>query len=263
LLSRLRCGLGKDGSLWPLLSGQSKSGSKPCRLSVALSLVSNDKQNDPPAVGSGFLRLSDFHELLDENPRLKEIELSNYGEIFLNLELLPIIAYAYERHVILRADNGVNLNHVRENVLEGLVKYQFRSMTCSSDGASNATYSIYRVRGDCDTVSENIRRINRFKEQYQSEFPRLLWQFVVFGHNEHESPIARKLAGDLGMEFRMSCRGMRNSRPCALKSWSGRKRVSAPLHGRSSSSNNRAWTPCRRSATNCGTRRRSIGMARY
>ena len=57
--------------------------------------------------------------------------------------------------------------------------------------------------GDCDTVSENIRRINCFKEQYQSEFPRLLWQFVVFGHNEHESPIARKLAGDLGMEFRM------------------------------------------------------------
>ncbi len=156
-----------------------------------------------PALRSEFLRLSDFHQLLDENPRLKEIELSNYGEIFLNLELLPIIAYAYERHVILRADNGVNLNHVRENVLEGLVKYQFRSMTCPIDGASDATYSIYRVRGDCDTVSENIRRINRFKEQYQSEFPRLLWQFVVFGHNEHESPIARKLAGDLGMEFRM------------------------------------------------------------
>ena len=39
-----------------------------------------------PVVGSGFLRLSDFRQLLDENPRLKEIELSNYEEIFLNSE---------------------------------------------------------------------------------------------------------------------------------------------------------------------------------
>ena len=147
LLSRLRCGLGKDRSLWPLLSGQSKSGSKPCRCQLRCPSCPTTSRAIHPALRSEFLRLSDFHQLLDENPRLKEIELSNYGEIFLNLELLPIIAYAYERHVILRADNGVNLNHVRENVLEGLVKYQFRSMTCPIDGASDATYSIYRVRG--------------------------------------------------------------------------------------------------------------------
>jgi hypothetical protein len=35
-----------------------------------------------PAVGSGFLKLRDFKKLVDENPWLKEIELSNCGEIF-------------------------------------------------------------------------------------------------------------------------------------------------------------------------------------
>ncbi len=154
-----------------------------------------------PVVGSGFLKLSDFKKVLDENTWLREVELSNYGEIFLNPDLLEIIKCAYERGVILRADNGVNLNNVKESVLEGLVKYQFRSMTCSIDGASNETYQLYRVKGDFGAVIENVRKINRFKQQHRSDYPQLTWQFVVFGHNEHEIPTAKQLASDLGMKF--------------------------------------------------------------
>lgn len=155
-----------------------------------------------PVLGSGFLKLSDFRKLLDENPWVSEIELTNYGEMFLNPELLGIIKYAYERGVILRADNGANLNNVREEVLEGLVKYRFRSIVCSIDGASNETYAVYRVGGNFETVIENIRKINRFKEKYRSEYPRLTWQFVIFGHNEHEIPKAKAMARELNMEFR-------------------------------------------------------------
>lgn len=32
----------------------------------------------------------------------------------------------------------------------------------------------------------NVRKINAFKHQYNSQQPRLNWQFVIFGHNEHE-----------------------------------------------------------------------------
>lgn len=110
---------------------------------------------------------------------------------------------AFERGVILRADNGANLNHVRDDVIEGLVKYKFRSMTCSIDGASEETYKVYRVNGNFETVIENIRKINSFKRKYRSEFPRLTWQFVIFGHNEHEISRARKLAKELGMGFRL------------------------------------------------------------
>jgi MoaA/NifB/PqqE/SkfB family radical SAM enzyme len=154
-----------------------------------------------PVVGGGFLSLKDFKKLLDENTWIHKIELSNYGEIFLNPELLGIIEYAYQRNVILSANNGVNLNTVKENVLEGLVKYQFRSMVCSIDGASNDTYKIYRVKGDFETVIENIKRINFFKQKYQSEYPQLTWQFVIFGHNEHEIPLARKMASELDMKL--------------------------------------------------------------
>lgn len=154
-----------------------------------------------PVVGSGFLKLGDFQQLLDRNPWISEIELTNYGEMFLNPELLEIMKHAYRRNVILRADNGANLNNVREDALEGLVRYRFRSIVCSIDGASNETYQVYRVGGNFETVIENVRKINHFKKKYRSKYPLLAWQFVVFGHNEHEIPTARKLARDLGMEF--------------------------------------------------------------
>ena len=153
------------------------------------------------AVGGGFLRFEDFRKLLDDNPGLQHIELSNYGEIFLNPALLSVLELAHERGVTLSAVNGVNLNKIRPEVLEGLVKYQFRQLVCSIDGASQETYSIYRVRGKFANVINNIRKINELKQLYSSPFPELSWKFVVFGHNEHEVAVAREMARELGITF--------------------------------------------------------------
>ena len=38
-------------------------------------------------IGFGFLKFDDFKNVLDSNPWVSEIELSNYGEIFLNPDL--------------------------------------------------------------------------------------------------------------------------------------------------------------------------------
>jgi MoaA/NifB/PqqE/SkfB family radical SAM enzyme len=152
-------------------------------------------------LGSKILKFEDFKKMVDSNPWIRSIELSNWGEIFLNRDLLKISAYAYEKKIVLNAANGVNLNTVKEEMLEGLVKYRFGFMTCSIDGASSETYKIYRKGGDFETVMANIRKINEFKVKYRSALPKLRWQFVVFGHNEHEIPLARKMAHKLGMEF--------------------------------------------------------------
>jgi MoaA/NifB/PqqE/SkfB family radical SAM enzyme len=153
-------------------------------------------------LGKGFLHATDFIRLLDQGAgRIRVVELSNYGEPFLNPQLLDILRIAGERGVELIIKNGANLNNVREEVLEGLVKYGLRDITCSIDGASQETYAIYRKRGDFETVIGNIRKINEHKKKYHSIYPRLLWQFVVFGHNEHELEKARALAAELGMTF--------------------------------------------------------------
>ena len=152
-------------------------------------------------IGAGFLRYEDFKKIVDENPWIADIELSNWGEIFLNPDLLNIMRYAHEHHVRLSAENGVNFNTVRDDMLEALVRYRVHRITCSIDGASQETYALYRKQGRFDDVIEHIKRLNHYKAQYRSTFPMLRWQFVVFGHNEREIPIARDMAKRLGMSF--------------------------------------------------------------
>jgi MoaA/NifB/PqqE/SkfB family radical SAM enzyme len=153
------------------------------------------------ALGAGHLSPELFAELLDRNPSLREVELSNYGEMFLNPRLAELLRIGWERKVTLHADNGVNLNFAREDALEALVKYGLRSMTCSIDGARQTSYARYRVNGDFDRVIGYVRRINELKRKHKTGFPFLRWQFIVFGHNEREIGDARKLAGELGMQF--------------------------------------------------------------
>ncbi|MFC1594756.1 hypothetical protein ACFL38_05455 [Candidatus Omnitrophota bacterium] len=152
-------------------------------------------------LGSGFLKFKDFKSLIDKNPQVSSIELSNWGEIFLNKELIEIMRYAYKHNVALHANNGANLNAVGQETLNALVKYRFRTLSVSLDGASQGTYSQYRIRGNFDQVIDNIRIINAAKYRYKTRYPLLNWQFVPFGHNEHEISKAREMAKELNMSF--------------------------------------------------------------
>jgi hypothetical protein len=152
------------------------------------------------AIAPGFLRLRDFKGLLAANV-LRHIELTNFGEIFLNKELPRILAHAHEMGVATSAAEGTNFNHVSDEALEAVVRYQLRELTCSIDGASQESYARYRVRGDFDRVIRNVERLNALKARYRSALPRLTWQFVAFGHNEHEILAARARARKLGMRF--------------------------------------------------------------
>jgi hypothetical protein len=154
-------------------------------------------------IGKGFLKLADFRQVLDAHPGLKDIELSNYGEIFLNPEIVPIMALAHERGVRLSAMNGANFNRVTDEQLAALVQYGFTGITCSIDGASDATYRVYRRNGDFTTVIRNIEKLNVLKAAAGTKRPALNWQFVIMGHNEHEIPLARAMAKRLGMTFRL------------------------------------------------------------
>jgi hypothetical protein len=170
-----------------------------CQLACPLCPTADGRTK--PGLGQGFLKLADFQSLLNRNPALEHVELSNYGEMFLNPVLPDMLAYAHERNVTVSGGNGVNLNHAREAALEAVVKYRVRTLTCSLDGATPETHAKYRVNGHLERVLKNIDRIREYRRQYRSAFPILNWQFVVFGHNEHELAAARRMAAERGMGF--------------------------------------------------------------
>lgn len=152
-------------------------------------------------VGTGLLSFDNFKRTVDSNPNIIEIELSNWGEIFLNPDLVKILKYAYKKNVKLTAGNGVNFNSVDSNTLEALVVYKFGYLNVSIDGASQDTYNQYRIGGNFDKVISNIRELNKFKEKHNSIYPKLSWQFILFGHNEQEIPTVKELCKELNMVF--------------------------------------------------------------
>lgn len=152
-------------------------------------------------IGKGYLEFENFRRLIDRNPWLREVEFANKGEIFLNKELVRMLRYAHEKNVSLNMNDGVNLNHASEQAIEALVKYQVNSLRVSIDGITQETYRRYRVGGNLKCVIENIRVINRYKAAYHAAKPRLIFQFIPFGHNEHEMEGARLLARLLNMQM--------------------------------------------------------------
>jgi MoaA/NifB/PqqE/SkfB family radical SAM enzyme len=158
--------------------------------------------NNGGTMGKGYLSFDNFRKLIESNPFINEVELSNSGEIFLNPDLVDIMEYAYSKGVRLTAFNGVNFNHVTDTQLESLVKYHFYGMSISIDGASQDIYSKYRVNGDFDTVIENIKKLNEYKKRYNSNNPLLEWQYIIMEHNELDVPAAKMKAKELGIPIR-------------------------------------------------------------
>ena len=150
-------------------------------------------------LGTGFLKFADFRDTLDKNTYVNNVFMANYGEPFLNPELIEMVEYAYEKGVKLHTSS--NLNAMTRPLAEALVKYQFHYLNCSIDGADNDSYGVYRRGGNFERVIDNIKTINEFKREYGSRRPHLVWQYVVFGHNEEMISVARKMAQDLNMAF--------------------------------------------------------------
>lgn len=152
-------------------------------------------------IGRGTLKLADFKSFIADNPQIRSVELGNFGEVFLNKALPNILQYAYEQNVATIIDEGTNLNNATDEALEALVKYQTTQLRCAIDGVTKDTYQIYRVGGNLKQVLDNIQKINAYKKIHQSKKPKLIFQFIIFEHNENQIDAAAILAKMLDMEF--------------------------------------------------------------
>lgn len=154
----------------------------------------------PPGMGWGRLKFEQFRQLIDDNPGIRQVRFDCFGEIFINKDIAPMLDYGAERGIRFTFTSA-NFNHVPDATMERLVRHRVENVVIAIDGATPETYAIYRRKGDLNRVLANIARLNELKEQYESELPKLCMLWVVFGHNQHEIPMARKMAEKLGMKF--------------------------------------------------------------
>ncbi|PIS37424.1 MAG: hypothetical protein COT35_06195 [Nitrospirae bacterium CG08_land_8_20_14_0_20_52_24] len=152
-----------------------------------------DGRERPPVM----MKFHEFKRIMDSLGRsCINLELYNWGEPFLNKDTIEMINYAGRRYnTYTRISSNLNLSD--DSFYEELVLSRLNSLTISLDGASQETYEKYRVKGSFDRVIHNIKLIVRYKKQFAKMEPKLVWQFLVFRHNEHEIEKAKQMARDL------------------------------------------------------------------
>ncbi len=145
------------------------------------------------------MSIADYRRLMDEiGPSLLTLSLWGWGEPLLNEQLPEMIQHARRHHVFVSVStNALSMDRecARKLIASGL-----DYVILSVDGATEGTYSKYRGRGRFDKVLDNIRTLQEEKMRLGVSHPFTNLQFIVMRENEHEIPLVRKLAGELGVD---------------------------------------------------------------
>jgi MoaA/NifB/PqqE/SkfB family radical SAM enzyme len=147
----------------------------------------------------GIMSFETFRSVLDELcPYLYLVHLYNWGEPLLNPEIGKMISYAHDQKV--GTSMSTNLNHLSDRQADELIRSKLDYLIVSFDGLSPETYSMYRKLGNFEAVLANIRKLVEKKRYFSSRTPKIVWQFLVFRHNQHEVKKIKAMARCLGFD---------------------------------------------------------------
>ena len=192
------------------MRGDTKLRSHPTRLTVEPTNVCNLRC---PGCFTGvgetgrersFMSLDLYRRLLAElGDYLLEIEFYNWGEPLLSKDVYTMIRDASQRGIgtIVSTNFSMPFDAGRA---EQLVASGLTTLGVSLDGASQASYEQYRVRGSLERVLDNCRLVNEAKRKLNAATPRMVWEFHVFEHNVDDIETAKAMARDLDMEIAIS-----------------------------------------------------------
>lgn len=148
----------------------------------------------------GRMNFENYKKIVKEMaPWLYEIDLNNWGEPFLNKDLLKMAEFAHKKNI--RTSVNTNLNVVfDEKMAEGIVKSGLDVLYISMDGITQKTYEKYRKGGNLKRVWKNIELVANAKKSLGSRTPKILWQFLVMRHNEQELKDLEAVRQKLGVD---------------------------------------------------------------
>lgn len=137
------------------------------------------------------LSIVDFKLLLDKIPSLKHTYLYNWGESFLNPNIFKMIAYIKRNNTTVQIDTNFSFKK-KEDFFVNIVESGLDILRISLDGASQESYSKYKIGGNFDTIISNIKKLVSIKNKLHAEKPVVIWKFIVTRFNENEIEKAKK-----------------------------------------------------------------------
>jgi len=166
-----------------------------CNLKCPLCPLGDGSFTRKPEVMS----LEDFRRIIDQlGDRLYQVNLTQFGEPFLNKDLLKMIEYAKLKKLFV--STASNFNKLDRDGIRGLVEKGADYISISLDGVTEDTYRKYRQGGSLTAMIENLRTLVDEKKRVKSRLPYIDLQFIIMKHNESEYEAALDFARSLGVD---------------------------------------------------------------
>jgi radical SAM protein with 4Fe4S-binding SPASM domain len=140
-----------------------------------------------------------FEKIINQVSK-KLIYLTFYfqGEPFINKNFLRMVKYASDRKIF--TSTSTNAHFIDEKVAEEIIHSGLDRLIISMDGTTQEVYEQYRVHGALDKVLVGTQNIIAAKKRLNSATPKVIFQFLVVKHNEHQIDDLHALADKLGVD---------------------------------------------------------------
>ena len=148
---------------------------------------------------TGNLSIALNKKIIDElKGRLTYINYYFQGEPYINKNFFDFVQYANSKKIFCSTStNGHFLND--ENCVK-TIESGLKRLIISIDGNSQETYEIYRKKGKYKKVIDGTKNIIKWKKELKSEYPHVIFQFLVVKTNEHLIEEMKTLAADLEVD---------------------------------------------------------------
>lgn len=148
-----------------------------------------------------MMSLQEFAGIVDQvKGYVKNMTLMNYGEPFLNKDVLDMIKYATSAGIkVLTSTNG-NFFRTKQGCVE-LVQSGIHYLVIALDGGDQETLSRFRKGGsNFNEIVNGIKMVCEAKRDLSSATPIVELQFIVMKHNEHQKITMKQLSKELGVD---------------------------------------------------------------
>ncbi|MFA7381568.1 MAG: radical SAM/SPASM domain-containing protein [Bacteroidia bacterium] len=148
---------------------------------------------------TGMLQNDVLKKVIDElHTTLAYITFYFQGEPYLNKNFLEYVKYASERKIY--TATSTNAHYLDEETAKKTVTSGLDRLIISIDGVDQESYAKYRVGGNLEKVILGTRNIVEWKKKMNSSTPHIIWQFIVFRHNENQIDQIKLLGSEIGVD---------------------------------------------------------------
>ncbi|MBI3232703.1 MAG: SPASM domain-containing protein [Bacteroidetes bacterium] len=148
---------------------------------------------------TGMLEFQTFSKIIDElSPTLTYLTLYFQGEPYLNPDFLKFVSYASSKNIY--TATSTNCHHMTKQKAKETVDSGLNRLIISIDGTTQEVYQEYRIGGNLTKVIEGTRMLVEAKREAKNKSLHIIWQFIVFKHNEHQIEQFKELAKSIGVD---------------------------------------------------------------